>query len=128
MRTVLASLVLIALVVGAAGWTYARAQTAATAGTTPTAGPTTARAKQHDCPSGYLPATQVGLDAHTTVCEVRKPAFDVCASRPGYYACGRNATECCRTGSDNSCFAGAFACPTADSRFAQGRAACCLTH
>jgi hypothetical protein len=53
-----------------------------------------------------------------------RPVF-ACGGRTGFYACGRNAMECCPVTQDNPCFSGAYACKVNAS---QGGAntVCCL--
>jgi hypothetical protein len=48
-----------------------------------------------------------------------------CGSRKGFYACGRNAMECCLVTQDNPCFAGAYACK-ADASQGGANRVCCL--
>ncbi len=48
-----------------------------------------------------------------------------CGRRTGFYACGRNATECCTVTQDNPCFAGAHACK-ADASQGGANTACCF--
>jgi hypothetical protein len=48
-----------------------------------------------------------------------------CGGRTGFYACGRNAMECCAVTQDNPCFAGAHACK-ADASQGGVNTACCL--
>jgi len=48
-----------------------------------------------------------------------------CGGRTGFYACGRNAMECCPVTQDNPCFAGAYACK-ADASQGGANKACCL--
>ena len=48
-----------------------------------------------------------------------------CGGRTGFYACGRNAMECCPVTQDNPCFAGAYACK-ADASQGGANMVCCL--
>ena len=48
-----------------------------------------------------------------------------CGGRTGFYACGRNAMECCPITQDNPCFAGAYACK-ADASQGGANMVCCL--
>jgi hypothetical protein len=48
-----------------------------------------------------------------------------CGGRTGFYACGRNAMECCPLTQDNPCFAGAYACK-ADASQGGANTTCCL--
>jgi hypothetical protein len=48
-----------------------------------------------------------------------------CGGRTGFYACGRNAMECCAVTQDNPCFAGAYACK-ADASQRGANTACCF--
>jgi len=48
-----------------------------------------------------------------------------CGGRTGFYACGRNAMECCPMKQDNPCFAGAYACK-ADASQGGANMVCCL--
>ena len=48
-----------------------------------------------------------------------------CGGRTGFYACGRNAMECCPMTQDNPCFAGAYACK-ADASKGGANMVCCL--
>ena len=48
-----------------------------------------------------------------------------CGGRTGFYACGRNAMECCPLTQDNPCFAGAYACK-ADASRGGANTVCCL--
>jgi hypothetical protein len=48
-----------------------------------------------------------------------------CGGRTGFYACGRNAMECCPVTQDNPCFAGAYACK-ADASQGRANMVCCL--
>lgn len=83
---------------------------------------------KRNCPSGYVAADSLGTDAHMTVCEVRKSPLNSCGLQPGFYACGRGASECCAAGTDNRCFSGAFACTSPVLPFAKARTACCMSH
>jgi hypothetical protein len=83
---------------------------------------------RESCPSGYFRAPGRGNDIHITVCQVdTRTAFNFCAARPGFYACGRNASECCPKQHDNSCFPGAYACSSSDAGSGTTRTACCIT-
>jgi hypothetical protein len=84
-------------------------------------------AARANCPTGYALAPTPGLNPSLIVCEVRKDVLNRCAALPGYYACGRNGTECCSKLANNSCFPGAYACASPGSLAAQARTACCLT-
>jgi len=48
-----------------------------------------------------------------------------CGGRVGFYACGRNAMECCPVTQDNPCFTGAHACK-ADASQGGANTMCCL--
>jgi hypothetical protein len=48
-----------------------------------------------------------------------------CGGRTGFYACGRNAMECCPATQDNPCFAGAYSCK-ADASQGGANMVCCL--
>jgi hypothetical protein len=48
-----------------------------------------------------------------------------CGGRTGFYACGRNAMECCPVTQDNPCFAGAYACKV-DASQGGANMVCCL--
>ena len=48
-----------------------------------------------------------------------------CGGRTGFYACGRNAMECCPITQDNPCFAGAYACK-GDASQGGANMVCCL--
>jgi hypothetical protein len=48
-----------------------------------------------------------------------------CGGRAGFYACGRNATECCPMTQDNPCYPGAYACK-ADTSQGGANMVCCL--
>ena len=48
-----------------------------------------------------------------------------CGGRAGFYACGRNATDCCPVTQDNPCFAGAYACKV-DASQGGANMVCCL--
>jgi hypothetical protein len=48
-----------------------------------------------------------------------------CGGRTGFYACGRNATECCLVTQDNPCFSGAYACKV-DASQGGANMMCCL--
>jgi hypothetical protein len=48
-----------------------------------------------------------------------------CGGRTSFYACGRNAMECCPLTQDNPCFAGAYACK-ADASQGGANRVCCL--
>lgn len=52
-------------------------------------------------------------------------AILACGGRTGFYACGRNAMECCPVTQDNPCFSGAYACK-ADASQAGANMVCCL--
>lgn len=79
------------------------------------------------CPTGYLRSVAALQNVHLTVCEVNKYSFDPCAGRPGYYACGRNAAECCPTNIDNYCFPGSHPCWVPGIAVGQTRTACCIS-
>jgi len=49
-----------------------------------------------------------------------------CAELPGYYACGRGATECCGPNQDNYCFPGAYACSEYGGMGSGPKQACCM--
>lgn len=83
-------------------------------------------AARDNCPTGYAPTPALGLNTRLIVCEVRKDVLNRCAAMPGYYACGRNGTECCSKLSNNSCFPGAYACAMPGSPAGQTRTACCI--
>lgn len=84
-------------------------------------------AARANCPTGYAIAATPGLNPRLIVCEVRKDVLNRCTAMPGYYACGRNGTECCSKLANNSCFPGAYACAPSGSLAAQARTACCIT-
>lgn len=48
-----------------------------------------------------------------------------CGGRTGFYACGRNAMECCAVTQDNPCFAGTHSCK-ADASQGGPSTACCF--
>jgi hypothetical protein len=48
-----------------------------------------------------------------------------CGGRTGFYACGRNAMECCPVTQDNPCFSGAYACKV-DASQVGANMMCCL--
>jgi hypothetical protein len=48
-----------------------------------------------------------------------------CGGRAGFYACGRNAMECCAVTQDNPCFAGTHSCK-ADASQGGANTACCF--
>jgi hypothetical protein len=52
-------------------------------------------------------------------------AIIACGGRTGFYACGRNAMECCAVTQDNPCFAGTHACK-ADASQGGANTACCF--
>lgn len=52
-------------------------------------------------------------------------AIIACGGRAGFYACGRNAMECCAVTQDNPCFAGTHACK-ADASQGGANTACCF--
>jgi hypothetical protein len=52
-------------------------------------------------------------------------AIIACGGRTGFYACGRNAMECCAATQDNPCFAGAHSCK-ADASQGGTNTACCF--
>jgi|HubBroStandDraft_1064217.scaffolds.fasta_scaffold506332_2 hypothetical protein len=52
-------------------------------------------------------------------------AIPTCGGRTGFYACGRNAMECCAVTQDNPCFVGAYACK-ADASQGGANTACCF--
>jgi hypothetical protein len=54
---------------------------------------------------------------------VRTPSLE-CQGRAGFYACGRNATECCSMVQDNPCFPGSYACKLDTSQGGANRACC----
>jgi hypothetical protein len=87
-------------------------------------------------PSGTA-ASPPGGTAGATIAARRAPASSnagasivggpilTCGSRVGFYACGRNAMECCLVTQDNPCFAGAYACK-ADASQGGANRVCCL--
>jgi hypothetical protein len=79
------------------------------------------------CPQGYIRAAGVAGSQHVT-CLLKKQERNVCATMPGAYACGRNASECCGGRSNNSCFAGSYACAVPGSTPGQTLKACCMTN
>lgn len=52
-------------------------------------------------------------------------AILACGGRTGFYACGRNAMECCPLTQDNPCFSAAYACKT-NASLGGANMACCL--
>lgn len=48
-----------------------------------------------------------------------------CGGRAGFYACGRNSTECCAVTQDNPCFSGAYSCKL-DASQGGANMVCCL--
>jgi hypothetical protein len=48
-----------------------------------------------------------------------------CGGRTGFYACGRNAMECCAVTQDNPCFSGTYACKV-DASQVGANMMCCL--
>jgi hypothetical protein len=84
--------------------------------------------QKQSCPPGYVRSPGIGQDSHVVVCEVdrKSAAFNFCSARPGFYSCGRSATECCSVRQDNSCFSGAFACSAPTTLSNPIHTACCV--
>jgi hypothetical protein len=78
----------------------------------------------NQCPKGYLLSQTTFQNLHLVVCEVEHGLRDQCTVRGNGYQCGLGGEECCRSGSDNPCFPGAYACTAEGSNT---RSACCMT-
>jgi hypothetical protein len=70
-------------------------------------------------PGGPAPPAPPSAGART----VGHPIL-ACGGRTGFYACGRNAMECCPVTQDNPCYAGAYACK-ADASQGGANMMCC---
>jgi hypothetical protein len=78
------------------------------------------------CPIGYIRSKSAVTNISLVVCEVDLTLVSACIYRPGYYACGRGASECCPISMANTCFPGAYACSVGGGSVAGARSACCI--
>jgi len=75
------------------------------------------------CPKGYLASQTALQNVHLVICDVKPAAMNRCAAQVGAYECGLDGDECCKKGTDNPCFPGAYACIDGSA----ARTACCMT-
>ncbi len=74
------------------------------------------------------PGVGVGGISAAPMPTLERTTANLCAGRPGYYACGRGGTECCAANEDNPCFAGAYACSVPLGTPGMPKKACCIAH
>jgi len=88
---------------------------------------------KYDCPVGYtkpelllrVQNLRMCLPVGRTDARTASGPILTCGGRTGFYACGRNAMECCPKMQDNPCFSGAYACK-ADASQSGVNMVCCL--
>jgi hypothetical protein len=74
--------------------------------------------------AGFTPPRIATISPGVRARTMGRPVL-ACGGRTGFYACGRNAMECCPVTQDNPCFAGAYACKV-DASQGGANMVCCL--